>query len=71
MTKTQTQSKGIKPTHHIFFVTGEGDTAKWTEIGAAWPHQDGSGYSISCTALPLQGRIVMRRRKEHRAAKEA
>ncbi|ESQ82988.1 hypothetical protein [Asticcacaulis benevestitus] len=71
MTETQTTAKGRKPSHNIFFVTGEGDNAKWTEIGAAWQHQDGSGYSITCTALPLQGRIVMRRRKERKPVEGA
>ncbi len=60
MAKIQPKLPGAKPTHRIFIVTGEGKKAKWTEFGAAWPHRDGSGFSISCTAIPLQGRIVMR-----------
>ena len=57
---TQSQATGAKPTHRIFLVIGEGKKAKWTEFGAAWPHRDGSGFSITCTAIPLHGRIVMR-----------
>lgn len=49
-----------KPTHRIFVVTGEGKKAKWTEIAAAWPHGDGKGFAINASAIPLQGRIVMR-----------
>ena len=49
-----------KPTHRIFVVTGEGKKAKWSELGAAWPHRDGSGFAITCTAIPLHGRIIMR-----------
>ena len=49
-----------KPTHRLFVVTGEGETANWKEIGAAWTHRDGRGHSINCTAFPLQGRLVMR-----------
>ncbi|MEP7008651.1 MAG: hypothetical protein ABI810_21910 [Sphingomonas bacterium] len=60
MAKQQPKLPGAKPTHRIFVVTGEGKTAKWLELGAAWPHGDGSGFSITCTAIPLQGRIVMR-----------
>lgn len=57
---TNSQSKGIQPTHRIFRVSGEGKSAKWTEIGAAWPNKDGHGFSITCEAMPLTGRIVMR-----------
>lgn len=60
MAKPLPKLPGAKPTHRIFVVIGEGKTAKWTELGAAWPHRDGSGFSINCTAIPLQGRIVMR-----------
>lgn len=49
-----------KPTHRIYRVQGDGQNASWTPIGAAWPNKDGNGFSISCDAVPLQGRIVMR-----------
>jgi hypothetical protein len=35
--------------------------ARWTEIGAAWPHRDGDGMTLKLTALPLDGRVYMRR----------
>lgn len=57
---TQSQATGTKPTHRLFRVEGDGKDAKWTEIGAAWPNRDGAGFSIACTAVPLQGRIIMR-----------
>ncbi len=56
----QTQHSGTKPTHRLYRVDGEGKNARWTEIGAAWPNRDGAGFSITCGAMPLQGRIVMR-----------
>lgn len=59
-----------KPTHRLYRVDGEGKNAYWTPIGAAWPNRDGEGFSISCDAVPLHGRIVMRRITE-RAAAEA
>ena len=31
----------------------------WTRIGAAWPHENGLGYSIRLDALPVDGRIVL------------
>lgn len=49
-----------KPTHRLFHVTGDGGNAFWTPIGAAWPNKDGKGFSLSCDAMPLTGRIVMR-----------
>jgi hypothetical protein len=57
---TQTKFPGRKPTHRIYRVVGEGKASTWTPIGAAWPNQDGQGFSISCDAVPLQGRIMMR-----------
>ncbi len=51
---------GRKPSHRIYRVNGEGKAASWTPIGAAWANRDGQGFSISCDAIPLTGRIVMR-----------
>jgi hypothetical protein len=51
---------GRKPTHRLYSVTGDGEAASWTPIGAAWPNKDGKGFSFACNAVPLQGRIVMR-----------
>ena len=59
----QTQTKpilGRKPTHRLYRVIGDGEASNWTPIGAAWPHKDGKGFSLSCDAVPLQGRIVLR-----------
>ena len=60
MAQQQTLSIGRKPTHSLYRVTGEGKSAFWTPIGAAWPNKDGMGFSVSCDLVPLQGRIVMR-----------
>ena len=38
---------------------GTQQKAIWTRIGAAWPHENGPGYSIRLDALPLDGRIVL------------
>ncbi len=61
MAKTQPKLPGTKPTHRIYLVTGEGKSAFWTPIGAAWPNRDGHGFSLQYDALPLGGRTVMRR----------
>lgn len=60
MPKQQPKPAGNKPTHRLYRVVGDGDASSWTPIGAAWPNKDGQGFSISCDAVPLQGRIVMR-----------
>jgi hypothetical protein len=51
---------GRKPTHRLYRVLGDGKTAIWTPIGAAWPNKDGLGFSLQCDAIPLQGRLVLR-----------
>ena len=66
MTTTNTNAK---PTHRLYHVTGNDDKASWTEIGAAWPNKDGNGFSISAKAIPIGGRIVMRKAKVRAAAK--
>jgi hypothetical protein len=32
---------------------------KWTKIGAAFPHKEGSGFSIELKAFPIDGRLVV------------
>ena len=49
-----------KPTHRLYRVLGDGPDAIWTPIGAAWPNKDGMGFNLSCDAIPLSGRLVLR-----------
>lgn len=58
---THSNLLGRKPSHRIYRVIGEGKAASWTPTGAAWANRDGEGFSIACDAIPLQGRIVMRK----------
>ena len=58
---TKEAEKGAKPIARLYVVTGEGEGAFWQQIGAAWRHQDGKGYSLMLDALPVGGKIVMRR----------
>lgn len=60
MTKT---AKSRRPTHTAYVVEGE-DNANWTEIGALWPHEDGKGFNLILRALPVNGRLVIRQRKD-------
>ena len=51
---------GRKPTHRLYRVLGDGQDASWTPIGAAWPNKDGKGFNVTCDAVPLTGRLVLR-----------
>jgi hypothetical protein len=50
-----------RPSHDVFVV--EGDSAFWSRIGAAWKHDDGKGFNVNLTALPLNGKLVIREPK--------
>lgn len=58
-----TQTSNKRPSHEVFVVEGEGDKAKWIRVGAAWRHDDGEGFSINLSALPINGRLVVRQPK--------
>jgi hypothetical protein len=58
-----TEQKSKKPSHHVFVVDGEGDNAFWTKVGAAWSHDDGKGFSVSLSCMPVNGRLVIREPK--------
>lgn len=45
----------------VYVTEGEGDKAFWTKIGAAWPHKDQEGFSIHLTALPIDGKLTVRK----------
>ena len=60
MAKSQQSQTGKKPTHRAYSVVGMEENARWTEIGAAWPHRDGKGFTIPCNAMPVNGQIVVR-----------
>lgn len=49
--------------HSVYVVEGEGETAFWTRIGAAKPHDDGEGFNLYLSCVPLDGRLVIRKRK--------
>lgn len=43
------------------------EKAQWTRIGVAFPHKDGQGLSVELRAIPVSGKLVIRRH-EPRAA---
>lgn len=61
-----------RPAYGVYQVEeGKGDRKGfWTKIGAAWKHERGDGFSIQLTALPIDGRLIVRKldgaeRSEH------
>ena len=55
-----TDTNQNRPSHRLFTVNGDGDHARWTDIGVAWATRDGNGFTLCLNALPLNGRVVMR-----------
>jgi len=62
-----------KPTHYLYNVIDqdtpidEGKRGIWTRIGAAWPHGDGKGFSITLDipmVVSTETRLVVREREE-------
>jgi hypothetical protein len=37
----------------------EGQKDFWVRIGAAWPFENGTGFTVQLDALPIDGRIVL------------
>ena len=68
MTTKQTN----RPSHRVYAVTKNGERSNWREIGAAWSHKDGEGFSLKLDFLPLNGaEIVIRKPKANETAGEA
>jgi hypothetical protein len=56
-----------KPTHTAYSVRDyekNGETnSDWTRVGVAWAHRDGNGFDIILEAIPVNGRIALRKNK--------
>ena len=64
-TRSTVMSDNKKPTHKVFVVEdregeGEDGDAFWTRVGSAWAHKDGKGFNVVLSALPVNGRLVLR-----------
>ena len=55
-----------KPALFAYAVKDRGKNRKaiWTRIGAAWPHENGKGFTIELEAMPLDGRLVLTEPKQ-------
>lgn len=63
MSNANSQSR--RPSHRVYHVDGEGNQARWTNIGGAWVHDDNDGMNLSLDYLPTgtTGRLVIRKVK--------
>ena len=64
-----------KPSHIAYVVSepkeGSDKKAIWREVGAIWPHKNGTGFDlVLADQLSVSGRIVCTERKE-KAAEQA
>lgn len=41
--------------------------SKWVKIGAVFEHKDGEGYDLTLAALPVNGRITLRKPRSKEA----
>jgi hypothetical protein len=55
-------SRSNSPSHLVYQVSDRdgNKSAIWTRTGAAWPHQDGKGFNLQLSAIPLDGRLTLR-----------
>lgn len=52
------------------FKQGEEKKTKWREIGAAFAHKDGKGFDVLLDALPVSGRVTLRKIEEKQTTEE-
>ena len=60
-------SNSKRPTHTAYSVreyqkNGQKES-DWTRVGVAWAHRDGDGFDIILEALPVNGRVALRKSK--------
>ncbi len=54
-----------KPMYRAFVVEDiDDDNSFWTLVGSAFAHEDQKGFNLLLKAIPLDGRLVLRRYSE-------
>lgn len=61
----KTDAGRAQPTHIAYVVrdykgAGGKPDSFWSEIGATFMHKDGLGFDLVLTAIPVDGRVVLR-----------
>ena len=41
------------------------EKASWTRVGVAFPHKDGMGLNVELRAIPVSGKLVIRRHESN------
>jgi hypothetical protein len=59
----------MRPTHTAFVVRnpreGSDEKARWSEVGAIWPHKNGGGFDLVLhEQISVTGRIVCTARRD-------
>lgn len=57
-----TDNSTNRPTHRAYFITGDGDNARWHELGPLWPHKNGDGFTFVPNVLPAPGQSIVIRK---------
>jgi len=56
-----------RPAYRVYAVDDIDETNSfWTLVGSAFPHEDRKGMNILLKALPVDGRLVLRRYNENK-----
>jgi len=46
------------------------EKSNWTRVGVAFPHKDGNGLNVELRAIPVSGKLVIRRHEAKSRAGE-
>ena len=66
MSKKQQPVQAQESTRYGVFVVenymdkGGEEQARWIRVGVAFAHSDAKGFNLKCTALPVNGELVIR-----------
>lgn len=63
---TETSSANTSDRYDVLVVENYEDgagaeKANWTRVGVAFPHKDGNGLNVELRAIPVSGKLVIRR----------
>jgi hypothetical protein len=47
------------------------EKSSWTRVGVAFPHKDGNGLNVELKAIPVSGKLVIRRHDAKARANES
>ncbi len=64
--KRSDNGNGRKP-EYVAYVIQRGrsdEKGYWREVGAAWNHEDGEGVNVKLFAIPPDGELVLRTRRD-------